>query len=80
MFSLRKLLLVLIVQHGEEIIIALFGTLNDGFIDVAWEFGQVDNVVVEIVFQVLSTFAPSVAVVDSENLNVGPILDRGEFI
>jgi hypothetical protein len=41
--------------------------------DVSREFRKIDYTIVKVVFQVLSTFASSMAIIDPEDLNVGPV-------
>lgn len=59
-------------RNSEEIFLCLVGALSDGFRDVLREFRLQDDVVVELVLEVLCTFAATVAIENSENLKPWP--------
>lgn len=54
--------------------LSLGGSIPDCSLNIVGEVRVHDNVQVEIVFQVLGTFTSSMAVKNSENLDLGPQL------
>ena len=60
----------------QEVFLGLVAALANGLGDVAGELCLQDDVVVEVVLEVLGALAPAVAIVDAEDLQLGPFVGR----
>ena len=62
----------------QKLFLCLIWALSDRLWDIFWEFWLQDNIVVKVVFEILSAFASSMAVINTENLQFWPFV-RGNF-
>ena len=71
-------------DHLQEVVLGLIGALLDCFHDIVWERWLENDIVVKVIFEIFSTLAATVTIVDTKNLKFWPLivghswgLDRG---
>ena len=64
------------VSQVQKVVLCPASTLHDRSFDISGELGLQDYIVMEGVFEILGALTASMAIVDSEDLQLGPHLGR----
>ena len=67
-------------RNLQEIFFSLPGALSDGRGYIRRELRLQDHVVVQVVFEVLGTLTASMSIVDTEDLELGPLVGRDPWL
>lgn len=59
----------------QEVLVCLVCTLSNGFLYVLWKLLHVNYIVVQTILQIFSTLTTTMPIIDTENLNIWPVLD-----